>query len=1215
MLYKMKKKFLVTILVLISAIASSQSHQQYATPDGRSHVINHQNGKCSIIHNTGLEETDQFRVEFNDNNHQPNLVENLNLNLSGKGETLETHHLTLHFDEEMHRGSFFISSDTDLLTNYDFTWSSDYRTAELDIPENTYDIVAQYLYADFNGSPNTTAMVFLIDIPVTKDVDTTISFQTMAKNELSFECYDENDVLIDLSNLDFIYAFMQITIDFPEPYEVECYTTNINPLSDLILFSDIPLEYSLLLNQFCYKQGKMYIADLVDELNGICSDTLVRNHSEDYKNIKIVPHASPSSESNYLTFAIGLTNIYNDGSITSTIMNINPNYPSFSNDTVQAFLWNPTHNINGIWRYVPQVVFWENIPSFDEQCIRTDPFYVTPTDSIAFSMFDFTAASNIFPDDGIVDVGNTTPFFSIKSFNNMAGSNTIFNSKDIFGQLNEKRIIDLYQSKYEISLGSTLIHSGILVDFNQPYTVSQSGMYTFSITNENSMINDFQCHVSLKNNFDLNSEEANPPVISSFKLMDSNGFVNNTFGFSDQTILQFSCYDGNFILPGFEVPASIEVFYKKYYDTTWSSLVIVEHPEWYTGDLFGYFYSCDLSGAFSQFTGSGYADLKIVLKDGNDNTSEQIWHPAAYVTNFTQYENDMALSAVISPFTGEDLGLENVTVWVKNVGTASQTDIPIHYKVDDEEVVCEVIPGTILPGDSTEYTFVVKVDLSAPNTTTFTLQTCVDQINDENNDNDFQYIEITNYVFPKIYIDPTSFQQTIQQDTVTNDYLLIANNGNVVLEYDLKISSVDSATSELCTEFLYILGCDWDDGIIYWDFNGISTDIFCEGTVPWYHDFTNFIHDFSAGETYTLELMCGTDDTYFDLWIDFNNDMTLTEDEVILDDGLLLLSNTMYTFDVEIPSDAQAGCHVMRIRTNSYETVDDPCEEYFMGNCCDFTANIGPKWLSADIYSGSIESGQSQDIMLMFSSDNMESGYYQRKIIINSNDPNNLILEIPVSLIISEGPWPYIITDQTHTIDVPVTANPNIFGEPLKEGDWVGVFFIDENDKEVCGGAAEIDAFGEAVVTAYGNDVVTTKQDGFAIGESFKWKIYNASNAMEYLAVATYDASMPNQGNFADLGQSKLTNLKASAEGVEINSTGNVFEIYPNPTHDELYIKIINMENDLVSLSIFNSHGEKIVNDTFSNKINLNMSTFPSGIYFLKLQSGKINEVRKFIIK
>ena len=131
-----------------------------------------------------------------------------------------------------------------------------------------------------------------------------------------------------------------------------------------------------------------------------------------------------------------------------------------------------------------------------------------------------------------------------------------------------------------------------------------------------------------------------------------------------------------------------------------------------------------------------------------------------------------------------------------------------------------------------------------------------------------------------------------------------------------------------------------------------------------------------------------------------------------------------------------------------------------------------------------------------------------------------------VMSVIACQPWNFTITGQVHTINIPTSANPNINGEPLAAGDWIGVFFVDGNGIEQCAGAVQWNLQG-SVINAYGNDPTTPEKDGFVANETFKWRMFKTSSSIEYPAGATYDASMPNQGNFADFGLSKLTSLQA----------------------------------------------------------------------------------------
>lgn len=125
------------------------------------------------------------------------------------------------------------------------------------------------------------------------------------------------------------------------------------------------------------------------------------------------------------------------------------------------------------------------------------------------------------------------------------------------------------------------------------------------------------------------------------------------------------------------------------------------------------------------------------------------------------------------------------------------------------------------------------------------------------------------------------------------------------------------------------------------------------------------------------------------------------------------------------------------------------------------------------------------------------------------------------------NPWTVTPTGFLHTIQIPVSAELLIYGEEMVPGDWLGVFYEDDNGNLICGGAGKINPFGSAVVLSYGDDITTTEKDGFAEGEMFKWRVFDFSELAEYFASATYDPTAPNQEYFATLGLSKLASIEA----------------------------------------------------------------------------------------
>lgn len=164
-----------------------------------------------------------------------------------------------------------------------------------------------------------------------------------------------------------------------------------------------------------------------------------------------------------------------------------------------------------------------------------------------------------------------------------------------------------------------------------------------------------------------------------------------------------------------------------------------------------------------------------------------------------------------------------------------------------------------------------------------------------------------------------------------------------------------------------------------------------------------------------------------------------------------------------------------------------------------------------------------------------------------------------------DNPWTYVQTAQVHTISIPATADVNIFGEPLENGDWIGVFFLDDNGEEVCGAAGEWGGpfgIGGAVVNAYGDDPTTPEKDGFAAGETFRWRMHDCSAWEEYSAGATYDATKPNQGQFADFGLSAITSLEVMFCQYYTFSQGwnsiSSYIIPNNPNVEDMFAPMVN---------------------------------------------------------
>ncbi len=168
--------------------------------------------------------------------------------------------------------------------------------------------------------------------------------------------------------------------------------------------------------------------------------------------------------------------------------------------------------------------------------------------------------------------------------------------------------------------------------------------------------------------------------------------------------------------------------------------------------------------------------------------------------------------------------------------------------------------------------------------------------------------------------------------------------------------------------------------------------------------------------------------------------------------------------------------------------------------------------------------------------------------------------------------WEFIVTGSYHTISIPLESNPNIFGGPLQADDWIGVFYLDDNGTEQCGGNVQWTGAPGLVIMAYEDDPATAEKDGFAIGETIQWKIYSCSTQETYNAVATYDPYMPDQGMFANWGFSSLVSLNCQlCQELTLLENWNSVSLYVEPSNPDVETLFAPMVNDLIIMRNLNS--------------------------------------------
>ena len=162
-------------------------------------------------------------------------------------------------------------------------------------------------------------------------------------------------------------------------------------------------------------------------------------------------------------------------------------------------------------------------------------------------------------------------------------------------------------------------------------------------------------------------------------------------------------------------------------------------------------------------------------------------------------------------------------------------------------------------------------------------------------------------------------------------------------------------------------------------------------------------------------------------------------------------------------------------------------------------------------------------------SDNEITGLCAGEYSVTVTDANGCVINgfVTVDNLTPDG-WDVTETDNVHQITIPGDALVILDEIPIVVGDYVGVFFNNDDGSMSCGGFVMYT--GETVVmNAYGDE-------GFADGEQFKWKLWSNEIDQEVDGFAVYDINFPDERYFVSGGESGLIgSVFASFQVVPLN--------------------------------------------------------------------------------
>lgn len=308
--------------------------------------------------------------------------------------------------------------------------------------------------------------------------------------------------------------------------------------------------------------------------------------------------------------------------------------------------------------------------------------------------------------------------------------------------------------------------------------------------------------------------------------------------------------------------------------------------EFYTGSV--------SSNTNDQFTFEGTADLSIpgysyqILATTNLGSDQDAENDSVSIYVKHLYANDIGAVDISSPLSGTYLTAdETVTATIRNYGAITQSDFEVSYILNGGTPVTETVPGLLLSETDMDFTFSTTVDLS-----------------------DIGYYEL---------------------EVITN----LPGDAD-----DSNNSYVTNITNSLCQPELM---CTQGVGVFDFQLGTISNYTGCNPNG--YGNYTDLSTNLVVGSEYELTITTGYGDVYVKVWIDFNDNFLLEDDEVVIDDFVVAPGQATGTYTEAMPliiaEDANLGEHLLRIKTNYNEDVpSDPCEQTTFGETEDYMVNI-----------------------------------------------------------------------------------------------------------------------------------------------------------------------------------------------------------------------------------------------------------------------------------
>ncbi|MBN1338735.1 MAG: T9SS type A sorting domain-containing protein [Bacteroidales bacterium] len=247
---------------------------------------------------------------------------------------------------------------------------------------------------------------------------------------------------------------------------------------------------------------------------------------------------------------------------------------------------------------------------------------------------------------------------------------------------------------------------------------------------------------------------------------------------------------------------------------------------------------------------------------------------------------------------------------------------------------------------------------------------------------------------PQIAVAPGAITAALNPGESTVKNLTIENVGELELTYSISPQIISKGSKAYCAASG---GCD--EFIQNVQVGTINNSSSCDG----YADYTNLSTVMSIGESYNISVVNGTTQWPSDqcgMWVDWNQDEDFSDPNETLTVGGTPGVGP-YTATITPPADAVPGDTRLRIRITYTGSVVE-CGSTTFGEVEDYTISV-LGWLLVDPTSGTIQAGNSDNVSVTLDAADLVEGVYTANLNISSNDPDNAMTVVPVTLTVGEA--------------------------------------------------------------------------------------------------------------------------------------------------------------------------------------------------------------------